>query len=117
MVPAEYTRHGDGSFVAIYNLTTTGAEGGTVASMSGGYHVRFGNTAESADGWARAAEKLAIRPVDCYTEWEHSPSGGRTVRNCGDHGFPSMVSKGENQSRPLCAAYSSLGTATAGHRL
>ena len=69
VVPAEYTRHGDGSFVAIYNLTTTGAEGGTVASMSGGYHVRFGNTAESADGWARAAEKLAIRPVDCYTEW------------------------------------------------
>ena len=65
----EYTRHGDGSFTAVYNLTTTGAEGGTVASMSGGYHVRYGNTAASAEGWARAAEKLAIRPVDCYTEW------------------------------------------------
>ncbi|AZT99660.1 bifunctional glycosyltransferase/CDP-glycerol:glycerophosphate glycerophosphotransferase [Brevibacterium linens] len=69
VAPTEYARHGDGSFTAVYDLTTTGAEGGTVASMSGGYHVRFGNTAESADDWARAAERLAIRPVDCFTKW------------------------------------------------
>lgn len=69
VAPDEYVRHGDGSFTAVYDLTTTGAEGGTVASMSGGYHVRFGNSAEAAEGWARAAEKLAIRPVDCFTEW------------------------------------------------
>lgn len=69
VAPIEYARHGDGSFTAVYDLTTTGAEGGTVASMSGGYHVRFGTSAETAEGWARVAEKLAIRPVDCFTEW------------------------------------------------
>lgn len=69
VAPIESAGHGDGSFTAVYDLATTGAEGGTVASMSGGYHVRFGNTAETADGWARAADKLAIRPVDCFTEW------------------------------------------------
>lgn len=67
--PIEYNRDGDGSFTAVYDLTTKGAEGGTVASMSGGYYVRFGKNAEVAEGWARAAEKLAIRPVDCFTEW------------------------------------------------
>ncbi|WP_180957537.1 bifunctional glycosyltransferase/CDP-glycerol:glycerophosphate glycerophosphotransferase [Brevibacterium aurantiacum] len=67
--PTEYARHGDGSFTAVYDLTTTGAEGGTVAAMSGGYYIRYGKKAEVAEGWARAAEKLAIRPVDCFTEW------------------------------------------------
>jgi CDP-glycerol glycerophosphotransferase len=67
--PTEYARHGDGSFTAVYDLTTTGAEGGKVASMSGGYYIRYGKKAEVAEGWARAAEKLAIRPVDCFTEW------------------------------------------------
>lgn len=69
LAPAEYSRHADGTFVAVYDLTATGAEGGKVASMSGGYHVRFGESAEEADGWARSADKLAIRPVDCFTEW------------------------------------------------
>ncbi|WP_181276321.1 bifunctional glycosyltransferase/CDP-glycerol:glycerophosphate glycerophosphotransferase [Brevibacterium oceani] len=69
VAPAEYSRHADGSFTAVYDLTTTGAEGGIVAAMSGGYHVRFGETAETAERWARAAGKLAIRPVDCFTEW------------------------------------------------
>lgn len=69
VAPVEYSRHADGSFTAVYDLTTTGAEGGTVAAMSGGYHVRFGISADEPDGWARAADKLAIRPIDCFTEW------------------------------------------------
>src|SRR5699024_5751029 len=69
VAPVEYSRHADGSFTAVYDLTTTGAEGGTVAAMSGGYHVRFGTSLEDCVGWARVAEKLAIRPVDCFTEW------------------------------------------------
>ncbi|TGD08488.1 CDP-glycerol glycerophosphotransferase family protein [Brevibacterium sp. S111] len=69
IVAEEYSRHTDGNFTAVYDLTTTGAEGGKIASMSGGYHVRFGKTAETAEGWARAADKLATRPVDCFTEW------------------------------------------------
>src|SRR5699024_6319539 len=69
VAPVEYSRHADGSFTAVYDLTATGAEGGTVAAMSGGYHVRFGASADEADGWVRAADKLAIRPIDCFTEW------------------------------------------------
>src|SRR5699024_962264 len=67
--PVETSRHADGSFTAVYDLTTTGVEGGTVAAMSGGYHVRFGPSVADAEGWARVAGKLAIRPVDCFTEW------------------------------------------------
>lgn len=69
VAPAETSRQADGSFTAVYDLTTTGAEGGVVASMSGGYHVRFGESVNAAMGWARAANKLAIRPVDCFTAW------------------------------------------------
>lgn len=67
--PAESAFHADGSFTAVYELTTTGAEGGKVAALAGGYHVRYGENTERAEGWARAAGKLAIRPVDCFTEW------------------------------------------------
>ena len=35
-------RDADGSFTAVYDLTTTGAEGGIVAALAGGYHVRYG---------------------------------------------------------------------------
>lgn len=69
LTPVECSRHADGSFTAVYELTTTGPEGGTVASMSGGYHVRFGDSADETEGWARAAGKIAIRPVDCFTIW------------------------------------------------
>src|SRR5699024_5613874 len=69
VAPVETSRHADGSFTAVYDLTTTGAEGGTVAAMSGGYHVRFGQSVADAEGWARDAGKLAIRPVDCFSEW------------------------------------------------
>src|SRR5699024_2958577 len=84
LAPIEYSRHSDGSFTAAYALTAPGAEGGTVASMSGGYHVRFGVYADHAEGWARAADTLAIRPVDCFTEWntlrvEHRESGAVAV--------------------------------------
>jgi CDP-glycerol glycerophosphotransferase len=67
--PAETAFHSDGSFTAVYDLTTTGAEGGKVAALAGGYHVRYGETSKQAEGWARTADKLAIRPVDCFTEW------------------------------------------------
>lgn len=80
IAPVETMSHGDGSFTAVYNLTTEGAEGGTVAAMAGGYHVRFGPDPDHSDGWARVAGKLAIRPVDIFTEWntlrvEGKPSG------------------------------------------
>ncbi|WP_193084221.1 bifunctional glycosyltransferase/CDP-glycerol:glycerophosphate glycerophosphotransferase [Brevibacterium aurantiacum] len=78
IAPAETTMHADGSFTAVYDLTTTGPEGGTVAALSGGYHIRFGATPESADLWARVAGKLAIRPVDCFTEWNTVRLEGRT---------------------------------------
>jgi CDP-glycerol glycerophosphotransferase len=67
--PVESALHADGSFTAVYDLTTTGAEGGKVAALAGGYHVRYGETNDRVEGWARAASKLAIRPVDCFTEW------------------------------------------------
>ncbi|WP_193070087.1 bifunctional glycosyltransferase/CDP-glycerol:glycerophosphate glycerophosphotransferase [Brevibacterium aurantiacum] len=67
--PAETSLHADGTFTAVYDLTAKGPEGGVVASMSGGYHVRYGGSPETAHEWARVAEKLAIRPVDCFTPW------------------------------------------------
>src|SRR5699024_6817336 len=67
--PDESALHADGSFTAVYDLTTSGAEGGKVAALAGGYHVRYGETPDKVEGWARVAGKLAIRPVDCFTEW------------------------------------------------
>lgn len=67
--PAESAFHADGSFTAVYDLTTTGAEGGKVAALAGGYHVKYGQTSDKVAGWAKAGGKLAIRPVDCFTEW------------------------------------------------
>ncbi|MEY9258539.1 CDP-glycerol glycerophosphotransferase (TagB/SpsB family) [Brevibacterium epidermidis] len=67
--PAEYAFHADGSYTAVYDLTTTGAEGGKVAALAGGYHLKYGETTNRADSWVRAAGKLAIRPVNCFTEW------------------------------------------------
>lgn len=77
VAPVETSRHADGSFTAVYDLTTTGAEGGTIAAMSGGYHVRFGPSVADAEGWARVAGKLAIRPVDCFTKWNTLRVEGR----------------------------------------
>lgn len=77
IAPVETARHADGSFTAVYDLTTMGPEGGTVASMAGGYYVRYGATPDFAEGWARVADKLAIRPVDCYTEWNTLRLEGR----------------------------------------
>lgn len=70
--------HADGSFTAVYDLTTTGPEGGTVAALAGGYHVRFGETAETAHSWARVAGKLAVQAVDCFTEWNTLRLEGRS---------------------------------------
>lgn len=80
IAPVDARLHADGGFTAVYDLTTRGAEGGTVAALSGGYHVRFGPTPDAAEQWARVAGKLAIRPVDSFTEWntirvEGRPSG------------------------------------------
>ncbi|WP_420097750.1 bifunctional glycosyltransferase/CDP-glycerol:glycerophosphate glycerophosphotransferase, partial [Brevibacterium sediminis] len=75
--PLETTLLADGSYTAVFDLTTEGDEGGTVAAMAGGYHVRFGRSDDTADGWARAAGKLAIRPVDCFTEWNTLRVEGR----------------------------------------
>lgn len=78
IAPDETTLHADGTFTAVYDLTTEGAEGGTVAAMAGGYHVRFGSSADQAEGWARVAGTLAIRPVDCFTEWNTIRLEGRS---------------------------------------
>lgn len=80
IVPIDFRLHADGEFTAVYELTESGPEGGTVAALSGGYHIRFGSTPESAEQWARVAGKLALRPVDSFTEWntirvEGRPSG------------------------------------------
>lgn len=75
--PDESALHADGSFTAVYDLTTTGAEGGKVAALAGGYHVRYGETPDKVDGWARVAGKLAIRPVDCFIEWNTLRVEGR----------------------------------------
>lgn len=77
IAPAETMWRADGGFTTVYDLTTTGPEGGTVAALSGGYHVRFGSFATEAEGWARVAAKLAIRPVDCFTEWNTLRVEGR----------------------------------------
>lgn len=77
IAPDETTMHADGSFTSVYDLTTTGPEGGTVAALSGGYHVRFGSSPESSESWARVAGKLAIRPVDVFTEWNTLRLEGR----------------------------------------
>lgn len=78
IAPDETTLHADGAFTTVYDLTTKGAEGGTVAAMAGGYHVRFGPAVDQAEGWARVAGKLAIRPVDCFTEWNTIRLEGRS---------------------------------------
>lgn len=78
IAPETSSRHADGSFTAVYDLTTTGPEGGTVAALSGGYHVRYGTTPETADSWTRVAGKLTIRAVDCFTEWNTLRLEGRS---------------------------------------
>ena len=75
--PAETTLHADGGFTTVYDLTTTGPEGGTVAALSGGYYVRYGSSVSGFEGWARVARKLAIRPIDCFTEWNTLRVEGR----------------------------------------
>ncbi|PCC48578.1 bifunctional glycosyltransferase/CDP-glycerol:glycerophosphate glycerophosphotransferase [Brevibacterium aurantiacum] len=77
IAPAETMVHADGGFTTVYDLTTTGPEGGIVAALSGGYHVRFGANTETSESWARVAGKLAIRPVDVYTEWNTIRIEGR----------------------------------------
>lgn len=77
IAPTESTVHADGGFTAVYDLTTNGPEGGTVAAVAGGYHVRYGISETDAEGWARVAGKLAIRPVDCFTEWNTLRVEGR----------------------------------------
>lgn len=79
IVPVETSLHADGGFTAVYDLTAVGPEGGAVASMSGGYHVRYGTSPETAESWARVAGKLAIRPVDCFTEWNTFRAEGRST--------------------------------------
>lgn len=69
IAPWEVSRHADGSFTAVFRLTGTGHEGSTVALMKGGYHVRYGVSHNSADGWARAAGSLATRSVDSFSKW------------------------------------------------
>lgn len=78
ITPTEFQLHADGEFTAVYELTTQGAEGGLVAALSGGYHVRFGSTPETAEQWARVAGKLAIRPIDTFTEWNTIRVEGRS---------------------------------------
>lgn len=75
--PVENVVHADGTFTAVYDLTTVGPEGGRVAALSGGYYVRYGDSPDIAHGWARVADKLAIRPVDCFTEWNTLRLEGR----------------------------------------
>jgi len=77
IAPSESTVHADGAFTTVYDLTRTGPEGGTVAALAGGYHVRYGTTPETSESWARIAGKLAIRPVDCFTEWNTLRVEGR----------------------------------------
>ncbi|WP_193101839.1 bifunctional glycosyltransferase/CDP-glycerol:glycerophosphate glycerophosphotransferase [Brevibacterium aurantiacum] len=77
IAPTESVFHADGSFTSVYDLTTTGVEGGKVAALSGGYHLRYGENEDQANSWARVADKLAIRPVDCFTEWSTLRVEGR----------------------------------------
>lgn len=78
ITPTEFRLHADGEFAAVYELTTLGPEGGSVAALSGGYHVRFGSTPDIAEQWARVAGKLAIRPIDTFTEWNTIRVEGRS---------------------------------------
>ncbi len=78
IAPVLFSMHADGSFTAVYKLTKTGTEGGTIAAVSGGYYVRFGESFDSSNGWARVAEKLAVRPVDCFAEWNTLRIEGRS---------------------------------------
>ena len=75
--PDESALHADGSFTAVYDLTATGPEGGKVAALAGGYHLKYRETPNHPESWARAAGKLAIRPVDCFTEWNTLRVEGR----------------------------------------
>lgn len=93
VVPSETTMHADGGFTTVYDLTTTGPEGGTVAALSGGYHVRFGTTPEGSESWARVAGKLAIRPVDVYTEWNTIRLEGRASGSVAITASPPWSSK------------------------
>lgn len=77
IAPVENRILADGTFTAVYDLTTVGPEGGRVAALSGGYYVRYGDSPDTAYGWTRVADKLAIRPVDCYTEWNTLRVEGR----------------------------------------
>ena len=77
IAPTETALHADGTFTSVYDLTTSGVEGGKVAALSGGYHLRYGESADQAHSWARVADKLAIRPVDCFTEWSTLRMEGR----------------------------------------
>ncbi|TSI13939.1 CDP-glycerol glycerophosphotransferase family protein [Brevibacterium aurantiacum] len=93
IAPSETTMHADGGFTTVYDLTTAGPEGGTVAALSGGYHVRFGITSESSESWARVAGKLAIRPVDVYTEWNTIRIEGRASGSVAITATPPWSSK------------------------
>lgn len=79
IAPVETSIHADGSYTAVYDLTTVGSEGSKIAALSGGYFVRHGSSPNSADGWAFASGKLAIRPVDCLTEWNTLRLEGRAT--------------------------------------
>nr|WP_286672957.1 CDP-glycerol glycerophosphotransferase family protein [Brevibacterium sp. RIT 803] len=93
IAPEETTMHADGGFTTVYNLTTAGPENGTVAKLSGGYHVRFGTTPETSDSWARVAGKLAIRPVDVFTEWNTIRLEGRASGSVAITASPPWSSK------------------------
>lgn len=93
IAPAETMLHADGGFTTVYDLTTSGPEGGTVAAMSGGYHVRFGATTETSESWARVAGKLAIRPVDVFTEWSTIRLEGRATGSVAITASPPWSSK------------------------
>ena len=93
IAPAETMLHADGGFTTVYDLTTSGPEGGTVAAMSGGYHVQFGANTETSESWARVAGKLAIRPVDVFTEWNTLRLEGRATGSVAITASPPWSSK------------------------
>lgn len=86
--PDEFALHADGSFTAVYDLTTTGAEGGKVAALAGGYHLKYDEPSDQGESWARAAGKLAIRPVDCFTKWNTIRVEGRESGSVSVHAAP-----------------------------
>src|SRR5699024_9881085 len=93
IAPTDSTVHADGGFTTVYDLTTTGPEGGTVAALAGGYHVRYGTLETDAEGWARPAGKLAVRPVDVFTEWNTIRIEGRTSGSVAISASPPWSSK------------------------